>query len=398
MFRIIIFLIICISTFALLTHLILLPLFLKYIEKIQERFRKRIEIYNENLKNYDDKIILLEANWIKRGKRQIGNCPIPVIGPPGDVGDDGETGDTGDDGDDGEPGLDALTLIKLENERCIICPSGPIGPDGPPGLQGLVGLKGDKGIPGIPGKDGFDGEQGDIGDVGPQGFPGHRGKQGPKGKDAFGGIGLPGPKGLPGSQGPTGKQGPRGKKNYIYGLPGSVGKPGPRGLDGIEGSPGLRGPKGLPGLPGGNVKFCPCPTELENIEKKLLNVESTTISNVNNEKEIIQESDEFPKLINDKLTDEELHFDSDTSSPIIPIAKIDDNGEFSENFFPQVENLSADDSVIETIPIPTSYNDVVSEENGNQYRINRLSRWNFGTNNNYQHHKYVIKTKRYYKY
>uniref|UniRef100_A0A0K0ERB2 Nematode cuticle collagen N-terminal domain-containing protein n=1 Tax=Strongyloides stercoralis TaxID=6248 RepID=A0A0K0ERB2_STRER len=392
MYRLIIFLILCISTFALLTHLILLPLFVKYIEKIQEQFRKRIEIYNQNLKDYDNKIILLDVNWIKRGKRQIENCPIPVIGPPGDMGDDGERGDVGDDGEDGEPGLDAETLIKLENEKCIICPRGPPGPEGPPGLQGPTGLKGDKGIPGKPGSDGIDGEPGDIGDIGLKGYSGNRGKQGPKGKDAFGGTGAPGPKGLPGSQGPTGKQGPRGKKNYVYGSPGNVGKPGPRGYDGIEGPPGIRGPKGPPGLPGSDIKFCPCPTELENLEKKFSNLETTTISNMFIEKEIIPELNEFPKLIN-----KDTNFKSDSNSFTIPYAKIDNTGQFSQNFFPPIDTLTNEDPVIETIPIPTSDNDINLDTNEKPYRINRLSRWNFGINDNYQNHKYVIKTKRYYR-
>uniref|UniRef100_A0A0N5BYY1 Col_cuticle_N domain-containing protein n=1 Tax=Strongyloides papillosus TaxID=174720 RepID=A0A0N5BYY1_STREA len=389
MFRLIIFLIIFISSLALLTHLLFLPLFLRYIERIQERFRKRIEIYNENIKNYDDKIILLQANWIKRGKRENEGCPSPIPGPIGDSGSDGETGDPGDDGEDGEPGLDASTLIKLENERCIICPRGPTGPDGPPGLQGHPGIKGDKGSPGIPGKDGKDGEQGDIGDIGLQGFPGHRGKQGPKGNDAFGGTGLPGPKGLPGSQGPTGKQGPRGKRNYVYGPPGSIGKPGPSGLDGIEGSPGFRGPKGPPGLPGSDIKFCPCPSEIENLEKRLT-VESTTINDIEDEENIIPESDRFPKLIRPQE-----FTDADAKPHFIPLAKIDDTGTFASNFFPPSAVSSSQDFTIETNPIPNENDNL--DIDMERFRIKRLNQWTSEGSDNIQHHRYVIKARRYHR-
>uniref|UniRef100_A0A0N4ZR23 Col_cuticle_N domain-containing protein n=1 Tax=Parastrongyloides trichosuri TaxID=131310 RepID=A0A0N4ZR23_PARTI len=374
MLRIVGFLVIFLCSISVLIYLVFLPIFLKYVDNIREGFRRKMQIYNDSLHIYDEKMKLFEESWIIRNKRQSIECSDPIPGPPGDDGDEGVDGEVGEDGDDGERGIDAITIIKMENEKCIICPPGPMGPVGPPGSQGRIGFRGDKGIPGIPGKDGTDGEQGDVGEIGPKGFQGSRGKPGPKGHDAFGGIGAPGPKGLRGSQGPTGKQGPRGKKNYLYGKPGNVGKQGPNGLDGIEGSPGLRGPKGLPGLKGADAKFCPCPSEIENIKKKTAFVETET--NVDYE-----ESKKFPKLIENEPKEIVMR----KFSP--PVAGIDETGEFASNFFPPTSD-SSKMKTIETIPLSLILNEEIPEES------KKNNRWNLDPNQQQIRYRYVIKTHR----
>ena len=138
------------------------------------------------------------------------------VGPRGAEGPAGETGEPGPAGD---PGL------------------APIGADGPAGLDGPTGDPGE--MPAFPGPPGprVNGDPGDDkpgppgdepGDPGPDGTEeGNPGPDGDPGEDAYGPLGLPGPKGekgmhgfyWPGDPGDPGTPGAPGDKYAIVTLP-----------------------------------------------------------------------------------------------------------------------------------------------------------------------------------
>uniref|UniRef100_A0A1I7T519 Col_cuticle_N domain-containing protein n=1 Tax=Caenorhabditis tropicalis TaxID=1561998 RepID=A0A1I7T519_9PELO len=254
------------SCLLIILQILYFPLLISQAESAHEMVMNKIESF-KNLETEITRELSDYAFLHVARKREIITCEPGYPGLPGSNGRDGQPGV---DGPNGIRGLDARDIMEeiQANQECITCPQGERGPTGAPGDRGETGDKGDKGIAGIPGQDGLDGEQGEEGPVGPSGPPGRRGRKGADGKSAMGGIGEPGPKGVPGAKGGPGLQGPRGKRNYIYGPPGQMGQPGPSGLDGVSGNPGERGPKGPPGDKGADIKFCPCPLELELLKGK----------------------------------------------------------------------------------------------------------------------------------
>nr|CDJ93607.1 Nematode cuticle collagen and Collagen triple helix repeat domain containing protein [Haemonchus contortus] len=158
-------------------------------------------------------------------------CQQGPPGPPGPPGKDGRDGMDGPPGRNGEPGRSGVVLPPLDAppEPCIIC---PVGQPGPPGPAGPKGLPGPKGAPGHAGTPGMRGEPGIIGPHGPTGRPGRPGPKGPRGEPGKL-ITVAGPNGPPG-------------------LPGKIGAVGQKGKKGIAGKPGARGP---PGLPGGKLEI-----------------------------------------------------------------------------------------------------------------------------------------------
>ncbi|RCN46932.1 nematode cuticle collagen domain protein [Ancylostoma caninum] len=154
-------------------------------------------------------------------------CQQGPVGPPGPPGDDGADGLDGMPGRSGAPGRDGVVLPALgpPPEPCIICP---------PGQPGLPGSMGPKGPPG------------------PRGSPGQPGSNGKKGEP-----GIPGPQGPTGLPGRPGNKGPRGEPGRLVvvagpaGPPGPPGEPGPAGPKGEKGRPGRPGSTGVRGIPGG---------------------------------------------------------------------------------------------------------------------------------------------------
>ncbi|CAJ0929032.1 unnamed protein product, partial [Mesorhabditis belari] len=171
---------------------------------------------------------------------QCCTCQQGPPGPPGAPGDDGSEGRDGDMGADAKQGKDGSIEPSdgLQSEPCIICPPGPLGAPGPAGNKGP---QGPRGAPGNPGVDGRRGEPGMVGPAGPMGEPGPLGNKGKKGDDGRV-VTIPGPPGPTGHPGPQGKQGERGPK----GIPGKthVGGEGPQGDAGRPGRGGRKGPAG----------------------------------------------------------------------------------------------------------------------------------------------------------
>uniref|UniRef100_A0AC35U4J5 Col_cuticle_N domain-containing protein n=1 Tax=Rhabditophanes sp. KR3021 TaxID=114890 RepID=A0AC35U4J5_9BILA len=186
------------------------------------------------------------------------NCPP---GAPGKKGEDGNPGEDGFPGVDGHPGLTSMQLalmIQGKKPECIKCPAG--GP-GLKGEKGTPGIQGTKGSPGNPGKDGEHGNPGPAGSKGESGNPGPVGPEGPQGSPGNDGKqysqsepGPPGPNGLPGDQGPDGPPG-----NTIDGDGGLRGPPGDHGYPGMPAADGPPGQPGIPGEPGLDNSYCPCP-------------------------------------------------------------------------------------------------------------------------------------------
>ncbi|CAG9533713.1 unnamed protein product [Cercopithifilaria johnstoni] len=207
-----------------------------------------------------------ESDRIMNGNynRQCCTCHMGAVGPPGPEGVEGNKGIDGYPGKDGKPGKDSeiFPFSSKENiqsqEECIICPPGP------PGHPGSIGSKGPPGPKGAPGNRGNDGEMGEDGLAGQAGFKGRRGQIGKPGKRGIpgrliyipGSIGPDGPKGNLGDLGPNGVPGIDG-----ISYPGPPGEPGNDGRNGAEGKPGLPGSLGPPGEDGkpGSCNHCPAP-------------------------------------------------------------------------------------------------------------------------------------------
>ncbi|KAM3718217.1 Cuticle collagen [Dirofilaria immitis] len=191
-------------------------------------------------------------------------CYVGVVGPPGPEGEEGKKGMDGYPGKDGKPGKDSRILpvstkeYVEEQEPCIICPPGVQGP------PGAIGAKGPPGPRGATGNHGIDGEKGEEGLVGQEGVKGRPGKMGKPGKRGIPGrlIHIPGPMGPDGPPGEFGDLGPKGLPG-IDGIsyPGPPGEIGDDGRNGLEGRQGLRGPPGYPGEDGqqGSCDHCPAP-------------------------------------------------------------------------------------------------------------------------------------------
>uniref|UniRef100_A0A914HX22 Nematode cuticle collagen N-terminal domain-containing protein n=1 Tax=Globodera rostochiensis TaxID=31243 RepID=A0A914HX22_GLORO len=139
------------------------------------------------------------------------------------------------------------------SSSCCSCAIGKAGSVGPPGMDGPSGNDGEIGQDGRPGEDAALGAQpvhrefcfGFSGNPGPPGQPGKPGQPGYSPLPGF--AGLPGEQGKPGFPGNPGEAG-------LPGLPGVLieveGQPGPMGLPGLQGVPGLPGSPGLPGAKG----------------------------------------------------------------------------------------------------------------------------------------------------
>uniref|UniRef100_A0A914WAP1 Nematode cuticle collagen N-terminal domain-containing protein n=1 Tax=Plectus sambesii TaxID=2011161 RepID=A0A914WAP1_9BILA len=143
------------------------------------------------------------------------------------------------------------------SEGCCTCQQGPAGPPGQPGPDGSAGKDGKNGAEGKPGKDSqaakttakaieqcpcMPAPPGPPGTMGPKGPSGPKGEPSPRAHD-----GKPGQHGMPGPAGPAGRPGRDGPKGP-RGAPGKVKyNPGPAGPAGRPGTPGPAGPKGAPG-------------------------------------------------------------------------------------------------------------------------------------------------------
>ncbi|PIO74847.1 nematode cuticle collagen domain protein [Teladorsagia circumcincta] len=145
--------------------------------------------------------------------------------------------------------LIGAALTESHNERnpnipkqCALrtnpdCPSGPPGMRGDDGLDG--GVIGPPGTPGIPGLFVFRWDSG----------PGLKGQPGPQGDS--------GSTGQPGLDGETGESGP-------------VGQRGHEGVEGTTGGLGLRGRRGRKGRQVKSLRYCKCPTRLEELRRYVL--------------------------------------------------------------------------------------------------------------------------------
>uniref|UniRef100_A0A915Q5R1 Nematode cuticle collagen N-terminal domain-containing protein n=1 Tax=Setaria digitata TaxID=48799 RepID=A0A915Q5R1_9BILA len=193
---------------------------------------------------------------------QCCTCHLGLAGPPGPEGDEGRKGMDGYPGKDGKPGKNSKIPLLKESiggeELCMICPAGPrgnpgpIGPRGPPGPRGSPGNRGndgEKGEEGLPGQAGLKGRQGQPGKPGARGMPGRL-------IHIPGAIGPDGPKGALGDLGPKGVPGVDGIS--YPGPPGEPGDDGRNGLEGKQGPPGIPGPRGGNGQPG-SCDHCPAP-------------------------------------------------------------------------------------------------------------------------------------------
>ncbi|VDN95192.1 unnamed protein product [Brugia pahangi] len=288
------FLAVIISTVAVITSIITLPMLYSFIIIFQSHLFREIEYCKARTKDINIEFSLLSNKASDtsndRMKRQHSNyginsnepsifdqypqlplntnhklssrsfcsCQQGSVGQSGAPGDNGPPGVDGMPGTDGNNGRDAKILVVLEKESgCFVCPQGPRGVLGMPGFKGLKGAKGSLG------KNGTDGEDGRIGLQGARGPAGDMGKIGPKGVYGKPGslikVGTSQGRGFKGRNGPSGGYGPRGK-------PGCNGKSsdgpiGPRGTPGLEGKPGTSGTIGPPGARGrmgenGNCRQC----------------------------------------------------------------------------------------------------------------------------------------------
>ncbi|EFO26698.1 hypothetical protein LOAG_01788 [Loa loa] len=289
------FLAVVISTAAVITSIITLPMLYSFVATFQSHLFREIEYCKARTRDINIKFSLLsieDGDIVNdRKKRQYSSYGINSIGPsfpthldqyphlplkanykpsqnkcrcscqqgpagqPGAPGDTGPPGIDGIPGRDGNKGRDAKLLFPTEKEdRCVICPEGPRGPPGTPGLKGPKGPKG------APGKNGADGEDGRPGLQGAKGPVGGMGKVGPKGARGNPGIlikvetsqgrGFKGRNGPPGGYGLRGRPGRDGKS--------PDGAAGPRGKPGLAGKPGRQGSAGPPGAQGGSGEHGDC--------------------------------------------------------------------------------------------------------------------------------------------
>ncbi|GMR49241.1 hypothetical protein PMAYCL1PPCAC_19436, partial [Pristionchus mayeri] len=257
-----------VSSLLIVSQLTLLPILLSRTTTLREKVADRMTAFKMHEFEFGQSIEwampAIERRSVdeEEGMTMIGDYSLCLPGRPGPKGE-WEEGTVGARiGTEPKRGQDARDILAEKEDECIVCPQGKRGPEGPPGPPGFPGDQGTKGQPGTPDIDGRDGDVGPEGDIGAKGKRGRTGPPGPNGRNAYGGVGKPGPKGGPGPIGPPGAQGPRGKKNYVYGPPGPMGKQGPHGMDGIPGMLGERGVHGERGEPGSDIKFCPCPAEL----------------------------------------------------------------------------------------------------------------------------------------
>lgn len=190
-----------------------------------------------------------------------GSCCSCSVGPPGPSGPCGPPGRPGPDGapgHDGPPGRDAPEGASAQpQDFCFDCPAGP------PGTPGRPGPKGPNGMPGAPGANGENAfsAPGPSGPPGPPGRPGTMGPRGPPGPAGVMVQGPPmlGPAGQPGPQGPQGPDGPPGSPGMSPpGHPGPPGEPGRPGGRGMDGGVGPMGPAGAEGGRG-SCDHCPPP-------------------------------------------------------------------------------------------------------------------------------------------
>lgn len=209
---------IVISTVAVISAIITLPMLYSYVSNFQSHLVLETDFCKTRSRDMWTEITILhQQQKIKshsRGKRQYGivnpepapsccSCQQGPPGPPGPPGDDGEHGANGHDGKNGNDGRDGQVFAsaikvnfnlfinqfinfinkfyKIQNEPCVICTPGPPGNQGSPGQKGPRGPKGppgEKGIDGEPGKPGLPGQIGLKGPVGPQGLKGLTGAPG----------------------------------------------------------------------------------------------------------------------------------------------------------------------------------------------------------------------------
>uniref|UniRef100_A0A0N4Z329 Col_cuticle_N domain-containing protein n=1 Tax=Parastrongyloides trichosuri TaxID=131310 RepID=A0A0N4Z329_PARTI len=289
---------VCISTAAVITAVLTLPMLYYYVQNVQSlvnvesdfcRMQSRDLMYEmyalqKESGSTRQKRHWLFGQWVPDNNQGGGyGAPAPAAsngyepvvdpepaptccpclqgppGPPGPPGCDGNDGIDGLPGRDGKNGRDGnITPSDAPNEPCIICPPGAPGVSGP---QGAKGPQGPRGANGFHGTDGKRGEMGMAGPPGPMGLPGPEGPQGKKGPDGrvIDIEGPPGPPGAPGPQGPQGQKGPRGTPGRsIPGPKGPCGEPGRQGRDGKKGNTGPKGPLGSKG-PNGDCFHCPTP-------------------------------------------------------------------------------------------------------------------------------------------
>ncbi|CAI5438541.1 unnamed protein product [Caenorhabditis angaria] len=191
---------------------------------------------------------------------QCCTCQQGKAGPPGPPGDDGNDGKDGEAGNNAQNGKDGGVAPSegLQSEPCVICPPGAQGAVGSPGAKGP---QGPRGSPGLSGVDGRRGEPGMSGPAGTQGEPGPQGPVGKKGEDGrvINVNGPPGPPGAPGAQGRKGERGPKGVPGSVHpGVQGPQGDKGRKGRAGRKGEVGGQGPIGSKG-PNGDCFHCPTP-------------------------------------------------------------------------------------------------------------------------------------------
>uniref|UniRef100_A0A8R1DRI9 Collagen triple helix repeat protein n=2 Tax=Caenorhabditis japonica TaxID=281687 RepID=A0A8R1DRI9_CAEJA len=157
------------------------------------------------------------------------------------------------------------------------------------------------------------------------------------------------------------------ERNYIYGPPGPIGQPGPSGLDGVSGNPGERGPKGPPGDRGADIKFCPCPLELELLKGKNLKPHrpsSTTPGSTSTAPTTTQEPMPPSTMATQEVTIEDVTIEDTTtayptlmtSSESLPVPEnVFGSAPGAETETSEAHPLNMADEEMQTIELPKDY-------------------------------------------